>query len=225
MKTFNGFTPKAIEFFETLEKNNNKVWFEKNRDQFEALILSPLKLLTNDLAPIMHAIDPEIDTTPVINKVLGTIYRDTRYSRNKQPLKTYMHLKFKRRRKDWKQCPAFYFDFSPRGYCYGLGFFKALPQTMSDLRDFIDANPMLTKQVVEKMRCQKTFELQGDTYKRIIDRGKSEAIMDWYQRKNIFLVANKSLPGNLYSKELVYELAEGFQQLEDVYHFLWKSKK
>lgn len=224
MKNFNGFDPRAIEFFETLEKNNNKVWFEKNKDQFDKLILTPLKLLTNDLSPLMHAIDPEIDTTPVINKVLGTIYRDTRYSKNKKPLKSYMHLKFKRRRKDWKQCPSFYFDLSPRGYCYGIGFFRAMPVTMSDFRDFVDANPKTFEKVMKRMDKQSTFELHGDKYKRIIDPDKSAAVQDWYQRKNLFWVANKKLSGNLFSKDLVGELAQGFELLEDLYHFLWKTK-
>ena len=86
--SFSGFTPESLSFFESLAANNNKVWFEEHRDDFEQCLMEPLKGLVSDLSGAMLAIDPELVTIPAVDKTISRIYRDTRFSRNKSPYKT-----------------------------------------------------------------------------------------------------------------------------------------
>jgi len=103
---FNGFLPQAPGFLERLAANNNKAWFDEHRDQYEELLLEPLKLLVGDLAETVRAIDPALITIPAVDKTISRIYRDTRFSRNKSPCRTCLWITFKRRSPDWKQAPA-----------------------------------------------------------------------------------------------------------------------
>lgn len=102
---FTGFSPESMEFFEKLAANNNKLWFEDHRDDFEQYLTGPLKSLVSDLSDTMLAIDPELVTIPTVDKTISRIYRDTRFSRNKSPYKTCLWITFKRRGSDWKSAP------------------------------------------------------------------------------------------------------------------------
>ncbi len=221
---FKGFSQDTQKFFNDLDQNNNKVWFEKNRPEFEKFVLNPLKDLVNDLSFFMQSLDSEIDVTPAINKTISTIYRDTRFSKNKTPLKTFMHLKFKRRRSDWKQNPSFYFDIGMNGYGFGMGFFRADSKTMGKLREVISENPEKFLKIVRKIEKTKMFHVCGDKYKRIFDKNQSEELLNFTQRKNLYLVASFESYDDLLSNKFIQELAEGFEVLHDFYEFLWEVR-
>lgn len=82
---FNGSSPLAPGFFERLAVNNNKIWFEAHRDEYEELLLEPLKLLVCELADSMLALDPALITIPAADKTISRIYRDTRFSVTNRP--------------------------------------------------------------------------------------------------------------------------------------------
>ena len=48
--SFSGFATESLVFFESLAANNNKVWFEDHRDDFEQYLLEPCLLYTSDAA-------------------------------------------------------------------------------------------------------------------------------------------------------------------------------
>ena len=131
---FNGFLPQAPGFLERLAANNNKAWFDEHRDQYEELLLEPLKLLVGDLTETMRAIDPALITIPAVDKTISRIYRDTRFSRNKSPCRTCLWITFKRRSPDWKQAPCFFFELTADSYRYGMGFYSASRETMDNLQ-------------------------------------------------------------------------------------------
>ncbi len=77
-KYFNGFTPAALDFLRNLQKNNNKAWFEKNKSIYQRVLLKPMQALVMDLQDMMSDIDPYIETRPLINRAISSIY--SRYS-------------------------------------------------------------------------------------------------------------------------------------------------
>jgi uncharacterized protein (TIGR02453 family) len=72
---FQGFEERAFRFFSDLEKNNNKAWFDENRDRYELQVKLPFAALLASL-PIQHQ--------PF--KVFR-LNRDTRFSADKTPYK------------------------------------------------------------------------------------------------------------------------------------------
>ncbi len=218
---FNGFSQKTLSFLKSLGENNNKVWFEKHRPDYQAYLLEPLQQLVADLSEFMLTIDPYFETRPAINKTISRIYRDTRFSRDKSPYKTTMWLVFKKPNKDWKTAPAYFFEISPDGYRYGMGFYKATKATMDRLRQMIDDRDKEFLDVLSKYRDQGVFQIEGEQYKRIIDPNKPPEIQEWYQRKNLYLVCNRKIDDVLFSTELVDDLISEFGFLVPLYHFLW----
>jgi len=221
---FSGFSEETFEFLQGLQKNNNKAWFEQHRQDYQVFLLQPMKELVSELSGVMLSIDCYFEVRPDIDRTISRIYRDVRFSRDKSPFKTTMWLTFKRPRKDWKDAPAYFFEISPTSYRYGMGLYCATPETMRQFRAAIDANTKAFVEAIAFYQDQNTFVLEGEQYKRIIDKEKSAAIQPWYQKKNLYLVCNRDIDRNLFSNLLVDDLVSGFKMLEPFYHYLWRIK-
>jgi uncharacterized protein (DUF2461 family) len=44
-KTFTGFSQEALDFLQNVKKNNNKAWFEENKDVYQKYLLKPFQSL------------------------------------------------------------------------------------------------------------------------------------------------------------------------------------
>ena len=223
-RKFNGFSPKTLKFLRGLKANNNKVWFEGHRADYEQYVLGPLRDLVTDLGDFMLDIDMRFEITPAVNKTISRIYRDTRFSKDKSPFRSTVWITFKNRKKDWttRVC-GYFFELSIDSYRYGMGFYDAAPAIMNKFRQLIDENPKEFLKAISFFDKQKTFILEGEKYKRIIDKNKPEKIQYWYQRKNMYLVCNRKIDDTLFSSKLVDDLNYGFGLIAPFYHFLQRQ--
>ena len=102
------FTPKTISFLKALKRNNNREWFRPRKDQYETHVRGPMSAVVERLAQDFGSFAPELIASP--KQSLFRIYRDTRFSDNKKPLKTHAAAIFRTR-----QLPK------PQGAGLGLG--------------------------------------------------------------------------------------------------------
>ena len=222
-RKFNGFSRKTLKFLRGLKANNNKAWFEGHRADYEEFVLQPLRNLVVDLGDFVLDIDPRFEITPAVNKTISRIYRDTRFSKDKSPFRSKVWITFKNRSKDWTtHVCGYFFELSVNSYRYGMGFYNAAPAIMSRFRETIDDNPKEFLKAISFFDKQKTFVLEGEKYKRIIDKSKPEKIQDWYQRKNMYMVCNRKIDDTLFSSKLVDDLMYGFGLIAPFYRYLQK---
>lgn len=221
---FNGFSPQALAFFEGLAINNDRQWFDAHRADYEQYLLAPLKALVSDLAGPMLAIDPDLVTIPAVDKTISRIYRDTRFTRNKSPYKTCLWITFKRPSRDWKEAPCFFFELSADAYRYGMGFYSASKETMDRLRRLIETKPAAFRKSVACLEKQTIFELEGERYKRPLNAALPDDLQQWHQRRNVYLVCNRTAGGRLFTRGICDDLREGFSLLAPVYEMLWRVK-
>src|SRR6266545_6889068 len=74
--TFRGWPVEALEFFEGLEADNSKTYWQQNRDVYDSLVRAPMEQLLEELAP-------EFGEGRIFRP-----YRDVRFSSDKSPYKT-----------------------------------------------------------------------------------------------------------------------------------------
>jgi hypothetical protein len=103
-----------------------------------------------------------------------------------------------------------------------MGFYNAAPAIMSRFRENIDENPKEFLKAISFLSKQKSFVLEGEKYKRIIDKNKPEEIQNWYQRKNMYLVCNRKIDNTLFCNKLVDDLMDGFGLIAPFYRYLTK---
>ena len=89
---FQGFPKKSVSFLKNLNKNNSREWFEAHRADYDAYFVEPAMQLIEALAPVAASLDPPHQAVPKVNKSLRRIHRDTRFSKDKTPYNTHMHI-------------------------------------------------------------------------------------------------------------------------------------
>lgn len=214
---FQGFSEETIKYLNELKMNNNKQWFEENRERYREFLLAPMQQLAAALGPFMLSIDPLLEINP--KRSISRINRDVRFSRDKSPYRANMWISFKRAYLDWKEEPVYFFEIFPDRYRYGMGFYNIPREALYRLRSMIDENNREFARVHSIYSKQDSFILDGEKYKRIINPELPEELNDWYQRKEIYFSCNRKIDEQLFSSELVKDITEGFKLLQPMYEF------
>lgn len=215
---FTGFSQQGLNFLQQVRIENDKEWFDANRGIYDRELLTPFRMLVDALSPAMLLIDPQFETRPAIGKTLSRIHRDTRFSHDKSRYRSRMWLTFKRPSKDWKDAPVYFFELGPDMLRYGLGYYSANKPTMDLFRHTLLRRPQPFLEVAEC--CRAPFELVGESYKRPLVKEQAAEIATWYNRKSFAVMATDTQVEKLFSANLIAILAQGFQQLEPLYHWL-----
>lgn len=95
-----------LDFFQELEKNNTKDWFDENRKRYESSIKKPFKTLVLDVCKALQPLYPNVDLADRFS--IMRINRDIRFSNDKTPYKIHMGAMIMPGGKKDKTRPGFY---------------------------------------------------------------------------------------------------------------------
>ncbi|MBA4250466.1 MAG: hypothetical protein C0425_02860 [Chlorobiaceae bacterium] len=112
---FSGFSLDIFDFFESLEKNNSKSFFDANRNNYEQFIVKPAKLFIDNIAPFFEQLNPTIRREAKFNKTIMRINKDMRFAKG-EPYRTFLLVHFGR----FKMDSEFYLFFDKSKMCIGL---------------------------------------------------------------------------------------------------------
>ena len=163
---FDGFRPETVRFLEGLRDNNNKVWFQAHKADYERYVLEPTRAFAEDMAERLTAL-----TGPAGGGIKGSpfrIYRDVRFSKDKSPYKTHVGVAFGAADRGKVEGPGFYFHLEPPTVMLGGGMHEFTPGTLAKYRDaVVDAREgEALREVVDTM-LRDGYELWGKGYKRV----------------------------------------------------------
>lgn len=215
-KSFEGFTEETFNFMMDLRFNNNKEWFDENRDRYKLFLKEPTEIFGQELNKALMSLDKDIKTTVVVSR----INRDIRFSKNKEPYKDHKWIVFKAGVGPWKNSPAFFFELRAESYTYGMGFYEASSTYMQNFRNKIDANTTEFERLIKPYKNNERLVLEGDKYKRKLTDDKSEAVMDWYQRKSLAIMSNNNIDNTVFSKQFIDIISNGFKPMIPMYKYL-----
>jgi uncharacterized protein (TIGR02453 family) len=136
------FAPELFDFLRDLAKNNNREWFQQNKQRFESNVREPLQRFISDFGPRLQKISPRYvaDPRPVGGSLLR-INRDTRFSADKSPYKTMAGALFRHTDGRTVPSPGFLLHLEP-GQCFaGIGIHSPDPETQAKIRRRIAADP------------------------------------------------------------------------------------
>jgi len=161
------FNPGLFKFLKDLKKNNDRAWFEKNKDRYEEQVKFPILSFISDLAPLLAKVSPHFVVDPRPNGgSMFRIYRDVRFSKNKAPYKTAASAQFRHERGKDVHAPGFYLHLEP-GQCFlGAGIYQPDTKTLAAIRDRIVEDPKSFKSVLARKSIRENWELSGSSLKR-----------------------------------------------------------
>ena len=217
---FNGFTPKTFQFFKDLKENNYKEWFDAHKHIYEKELLNPLKALVSTLSPAMYNIDQAMELRP--HRCLSRIYRDIRFSKNKDPYKDFMWMAFQTPVTNdvWKDYPGYFMEISATGYTLGLGLFQPKKKVMDAFRDEIVYDAEEFQRVTQKIVLDRGYVINGEEYKRPIPNDLPEYFQPWMNRKGIWVSKTNPIGEELYSTDFAEMIKEDFVAMEWLYNFM-----
>lgn len=132
------FTQSSFKFLSDLSTNNNKQWFDDNRQQYEDVIREPALKFINDIADELVNISPHIRA--VSKKVGGSlmrIHRDIRFGKDKRPYKTNIGIQFRHEMGKDVHAPGFYLHIEPGESFIGAGIWRPDATALGKIRDAI----------------------------------------------------------------------------------------
>lgn len=186
---------------------------EHKQDYLDHLY-DPLKELGAEVMEAVGEIDPEEGLQLKVTR----IYRDVRRVKYGGLYKDHLWWVIRQPSEEWTARPAFYFEISPEGYEYGMGYYCARPVQMEQYRRRIRRDSKPLEELAERLEGQNTFHLEGEEYKR--SKGEcSQVLKPWFNRKSITLCTFHAPDERLASPVLKEDILEGFRWLMPYYRY------
>jgi len=134
--------PSAFAFLRALKRNNDRSWFNANKERYVAELRDPLLHFIAAFAPKLAKINRHLIADPSPNGgSLFRIYRDTRFAKDKSPYKTHAGLYFAPPGGRESPGAGFYLHVEPGNVFMAGGIWHPDPDTLKRIRDAIAAKP------------------------------------------------------------------------------------
>ena len=154
-------------FLSELKENNNRDWFQDNKERYENDVKDPLLTFIAAFAERTPEISTSIMAIPRISGgSLFRIYRDMRFSKDKTPYKTGAGLHFRHKRGKDVHAPGYYLHLEPGDVFAGCGIWKLNTETVTKIRTKIATHPDQWLNIIQEKKFKKTFTMGGDSLKR-----------------------------------------------------------
>lgn len=136
------FSPQVFTFLREVAENNNKPWWDANKDRYIRLVREPAKEFIEDFGPRLHAISEHFVADSRTNGgSLMRPYRDTRFSKDKTPYKTNVGIQFRHEMGKDVHAPGFYVHIAPGDCWAGVGMWRPEPKVARQIRERIAEYP------------------------------------------------------------------------------------
>lgn len=220
---FDGFPPGALDFLAGLARNNDRAWFADHRDDYEQLVLEPARDLVVAVGEELDRRGVTVHAEPRVNGSILRINRDTRFSKDKSPYKSYLDLWFWQGAVPSRLCPGFFFRLEPDGLALGAGRHHFEPPLLARYREAVadQERGAALVQAVERVEAA-GYEIGNRGYKRMpagyaADGRRADLLL----HDGLFgYVHLRPVPPEAHTAELPAFCAGRFAELAPVQHWL-----
>ena len=210
----------TLKFLKDLKKNNDKPWFDKNRNRYETA-KTDFYLLVEKLIPAIAKFDAPIGQLAV-KECVFRINRDVRFSKNKNPYKTNMACYFNQSGKNGLGA-GYYLHIEPGNNMVAGGIWMPEPSVLAGIRQEIDYNLKDWKKIIEQKHFKNNFTngvTSNDTLVRP-PKGYDEnnPAIEFLKMKS-FVVTKPFVDADLEKNNFVQEVAATFKNMKPFIDFL-----
>jgi uncharacterized protein (TIGR02453 family) len=213
------FTRKTLSFLRALKRHNDREWFRARKDEYEQHVRAPMVTVLARLAEDFRSFAPELISDPKVS--MYRIYRDTRFSEDKSPLKTHIAAHFPTRGFPRHQGAGLYFEITPQWVWIGGGLYMPSTADLQAIREHIASTHPRLHRLVTAPTFTRTFrQLEGERLTRV-PRGydKDHPAAHYLQYKQF--LAGRELDADLATSSAFYsELLRTFKAAAPLVRFL-----
>ncbi|WP_343305776.1 DUF2461 domain-containing protein [Chitinophaga niabensis] len=204
----------TLNFLKKLEQNNNREWFNEHKKLFTAAredVLSFVEELIREIA----GFDKEIGKVDA-QKSLFRIYRDTRFSHNKDPYKTNFGANIGYRN------AGYYLNIQPKQSFLAGGIYMLENDKLKALRKEISGNAEAFQKIVDEESFRRYFGglSEEGKLKRVPAGFEKEDPMAEYLKLKHFVAVRPVSDKELLEKDAPKKFAEIYRSLKPLKDFL-----
>lgn len=164
------FTPAVFVFLRELAANNDKTWWEKNKQRYVETIREPALDFIAEFGPRLEKISPHFTADTRVNGgSLMRPYRDMRFS-NGVPYKTNVGIHFRHESGKDVHAPGFYVHLEPSESFAGVGLWRPEAKVAKTIRQAINDDPGGWREAAHTKRFTDTWRTgqhEEDRLKRV----------------------------------------------------------
>jgi uncharacterized protein (TIGR02453 family) len=221
MTVFQGFPKDCIPFLKQLARNNNRDWFNANKQRYESLVREPALMFIEDMAQGIKKISPHF--TAIAKKSGGSlmrVYRDTRFGNDKTPYKTNIGIQFRHELGKNVHAPGFYVHIASDECFIGVGLWRPEAQTLKAIREFIIDNPGAWKDANRHPAFRKNYQIVGESLQRP-PRGfaPDHELIEDLKRKDFIARKNFDVQ-KIHDTKFIRFVLHSFKQADPYMHYL-----
>ncbi len=220
---FHGFPKESLPFLQRIERNNTKEWFDGHKEEYQRFILEPSRDFVVEMGEHLQALVPTVNAIPKINGSLFRIYRDTRFSKNKSPIKTRIGIIFWQGRAKRMSSSAFYLQFDPKALMLAVGIRSFKKELLDAYREYIknDERRRELHAILEDVKAR-GYRLPEPRYKRYprgFDKTMEHAYLSLYDGMYAFAIL---LPEALFSEAFVHQAYDVYEALFALHQWVYE---
>ncbi len=202
---FTGFPVAALDFYDDLEMDNTRSFWEAHKHVYDEAVRGPMTALVNEL-------EPEFGPAKVYRP-----YRDVRFAKDKTPYKTNQGALVAT-----GPSTGFYVDVSARGVRVGGGYYEACGERLAAIRDAIadDRTGPKLQRALRKLE-KAGWEISGQALKtapRGYDAGHPR--IELLRHKQLFVAKLYGFEKFIHTPELVDRVRADWRALKPVLTWL-----
>ena len=226
--SFAGFSPALIQFLGELRAHNTREWFQAHREQYEDYLLEPARQFVTAMGECLRAVGSDIHAEAKVHGSIFAINRDTRFSADKTPYKTYLDLWFWQGDGPSRERPGYFFRLQPESLILGAGMHSFPDAALQRYRAAVgDVQESQRLEAAAASVTSSGASLGGQTLKRV-PAGLIEANghtppkrADWLRHTGLFAQCEvQPLPHETFTPDFAAFCTERYQRLAPLQQWL-----
>lgn len=213
---YNGITGDSIFLLSDNRFRDSRDYYEEHKEQIKDGIIVPLRQIAAIIGGELLAVDPLMNTIPT--KMVSRVRRDTRYTHDKSLYRENMWIMFMRPKHEWQNYPCMWFEFTPRNYSLGVGFFGETAGLMETYRRALRERGGEFKKAVKKCEAAGA-SLSANHYKRGFP-DCPKGLEDYYNCKDFYLIKFSGDMSDLADETIINKIRETYKAYAPMYKFL-----
>jgi len=129
------FTAESLRFLRGLKRNNDRIWFDARKQIYERELKAPMLALIEQINHALADFAPQYIRPP--QKAMMRIYRDIRFSANKQPYKTNIAAWWARAGLEKTSGGGFYFELNATSITVAAGVYMPEREQLLAIRRYL----------------------------------------------------------------------------------------
>jgi len=214
----NVINPETLNFLSTLEINNNREWFNENKNLY-LKAKENVENVVNEIISEVAEFDKSVERLEAKNCIFR-IYKDTRFSKDKTPYKTNIGASLVEKGPKTLNQAGYYVHIEPGKSFLAGGVYMTESKNLKSIREKISSEGEDFLKILNKKTFKDVLELQGDRLVKVPQGFDKEDPMGDYLKFKQFTVFHPLSNEDVLNANFVKNTVKVFKEIYPFNQFL-----